>query len=72
MSTLERKTLSYGEVLIRQGEPVNKLYFIGDGNLQVMYIDRSRRNIKHLNIEEKPKNFTMKNNYIKDIRKKKK
>jgi hypothetical protein len=33
------------------------LYFIGEGNLQVVFISREKRSIKHLNIEEKPKNF---------------
>ena len=36
---------------------MTKLYFIGEGNVKLIYIDRSKRNIKHLNIEEKPKNF---------------
>ena len=51
LSTLEKKILNFGEVLIRQGDPVCRLYFIGEGNLKLLYIDRSKRNIKHMNIE---------------------
>ena len=29
LSTLEKKILNFGEVLIRQGEDVRKLYFVG-------------------------------------------
>ena len=63
--------LDYGEVLIRQEEEVNKLYFIGEGNLQIIYIDRTKRNVKHLNIEDKPKNFHMKDKFIAKNRKSK-
>lgn len=59
LSTLEKRILVLGEVLIKQGDPVRKLYFIGDGNLRLVYIDRSKRSIKHLNIEEKPKPFSL-------------
>jgi CRP-like cAMP-binding protein len=41
-------------VLINQGEEVRRLYFVADGNLKVIYIDRARRTVKNLNIEEKP------------------
>jgi len=51
MSTLEKHILPYGNVLIRQGEEVHKLYFVADGNLKVIFLDRSKRSIKHLNIE---------------------
>jgi CRP-like cAMP-binding protein len=54
MSTLEKLILPYGKVLIRQDEEVKKLYFVAEGNLKIIYLDRARRNIKHLNIEEKP------------------
>jgi CRP-like cAMP-binding protein len=50
MSTLEKHILPYGKVLINQGEEVRKLYFVADGNLKIIYIDRARRTIKHLNI----------------------
>lgn len=38
---------------------MRRLYFVADGNLKVIYIDRARRTIKHLNIEEKPENFSL-------------
>lgn len=50
VSTIERITLDYGKALINQGEEVRKLYFIAEGNLQLIYVDRARRNINHLNI----------------------
>lgn len=54
MSTLEKHILPYGKVLIRQNEEVKKLYFVAEGNLKVIFLDRAKRSIKHLNIEEKP------------------
>lgn len=59
MSTLEKHILPYGKMLINQGEEVRKLFFVADGNLKVIYIDRARRTVKHLNIEEKPENFSL-------------
>ena len=54
--------LPYGKVLIRQGDEVRKLYFIADGNVEVLFLDRARRNTKHLIIEEKPKRFSIQKN----------
>ena len=51
--------MPYGKVLIRQDEEVKKLYFVAEGNLKVIYLDRAKRNIRHLNIEEKPDNFSI-------------
>lgn len=59
MSTLEKHILPYGKMLINQGEEVRKLFFVADGNLKIIYIDRARRTVKHLNIEEKPENFSL-------------
>jgi hypothetical protein len=59
MSTLEKHILPYGKMLVNQGEEVHKLFFVADGNLKVIYIDRARRTVKHLNIEEKPENFSL-------------
>ena len=59
MSTLEKHILPYGKVLINQGDEVKRLYFVADGNLKVLFIDRAKRTIKHLNIEEKPENFSL-------------
>lgn len=59
MSTLEKHILPYGKVLINQGDEVKRLYFVADGNLKVVFIDRAKRTIKHLNIEEKPENFSL-------------
>lgn len=60
LPTLIKHILPYGTVLIRQGDEVRHLYFVAEGNLEVMLLDRAKRNIKHLNIEEKPKNFYIK------------
>ena len=38
---------------------MKKLYFVAEGNLKVIYLDRARRNLKHLNIEEKPENISI-------------
>lgn len=57
MSTLEKHILPYGKVLLRQDEEVHRLYFVADGNLKIIYIDRAKRSVRHLNIEEKPQNF---------------
>ena len=62
LSILEKTVIKFGEVLIRQGDPVRRLYFIGDGSLKIVFIERSKRSIKHLNLEEKPKQFTVKSN----------
>ena len=59
MSTLEKHILPYGKVLVRQEEEVKKLYFVAEGNLKVIYLDRAKRNIRHLNIEEKPDNISI-------------
>lgn len=29
---------------------MNKLYFVAEGNLKVIFLDRARRSVKHLNI----------------------
>lgn len=60
LPTLTKHILPYGTVLIRQGDEVRHLYFVAEGNLEVMLLDRAKRNIKHLNIEEKPKHFYIK------------
>lgn len=57
ISALDKRILRFGEVLVRQGQPVRKLYFIGEGSLKLVYMDRSKRNVEHLNIVEKPVNF---------------
>jgi len=57
MSILNKHQLAYGELLIRQGEDVKRLYFLAEGQLKVIYLDRVRRTIKHLNLEEKVENF---------------
>lgn len=57
LSTLEKHILPYGKVLVRQGEDVRQLYFVAEGNLKVIYLDRARRSIRHLNIEDKPEGF---------------
>ncbi len=59
MSTLEKHILPYGKVLIRQEQEVNKLYFVAEGNLKVIFLDRARRSVKHLNIQQKPDNFSL-------------
>ena len=59
MSTLEKHILPYGKVLVRQDEEVKKLYFVADGNLKIIYLDRAKRTIKHFNIEEKQENFSL-------------
>jgi CRP-like cAMP-binding protein len=51
MSTLEKQNLAVGKVLLRQDEEVHRLYFVADGNLKIIYIDRAKRSVKHLNIE---------------------
>lgn len=50
MSTLEKHILPYGKVLVRQDEDVNKLYFVAEGNMKVIFLDRAKRSIRHLNI----------------------
>ena len=59
MTTLEKHILPYGKVLVRQDEEVRRLYFVAEGNLKIIYLDRARRTIKHSNIEEKPENFSL-------------
>ena len=51
LPTLTKHFLPYGTVLIRQGEEVRKLFFVAEGNLEVLLLDRAKRNINHLNIE---------------------
>lgn len=46
-------------MLLRQGDITHKLFFLAEGNLQVVYIGKEKRSIKHLNIEQKPANFMM-------------
>lgn len=50
LPTLTKHILPYGTVLIRQGEEVRNLYFVAEGNLEVMLLDRAKRTVKHLNI----------------------
>ena len=70
LSTLKKHVLSLGDLLIRQGEILKKLYFVSEGGLQIVYIDRQKKNIKHLNIEEKPANFYVNGKVKKKVDKK--